>query len=177
MWWRAEEEGYVQARRPDVSWKINLLADARGVAAVQLAQAKNNQKDVELFLLAALKDMRKTAKNAPLPIVVLDNGPKNRGVGMFKLARKNLCKLLFITPGCPQHNMAEHFFLRIKKNFAKFEHLAHINASMNPVLRTGIAFLDSITSISSAECQKIVAQYFHEASQILDKHAQCLDTL
>ena len=176
-WWKRGEDGVVRVRQPNLSLKLSVIVTREGVLTFQISHTRHLQKDVEDFLSASLQYIRKRRTNKDPPYLVLDNSPKNRGKGLINLAEKGLVTPIFITPGCPQHNLAEYFFNIAKKNFSDYRNLAYINGSESGVQAAVEALLSSLAKIQEKDHEKMLANYFWDAKLLTHKENQSFNTL
>ena len=93
---------------------------------------------------------------------MLDNSPKNRSAKLFKYARKHGFGLLFITPGTPQDNMAESYFLCLKRQYTKLNLLARINNAPDSISEAVRVVLEALRAVFFGSCIKINCMFMHE---------------
>lgn len=109
-WWKKGEFGTVNIRYPTLIWKLNMLVSKTKILTFQLSRSHHTQTDVEHFILTSIIALRSSFHKESIPYVVLDNVPKNRGKNIFRMAKNDIFVPIYITPGCPQHNLIEHVF-------------------------------------------------------------------
>ena len=133
-WWKINSDNLIRFHKPTLIWKVNMLVSSTEVIAFELSDGKHLQKDVEQFLIKASASIRKKDHRSETPLIVLDNGPKNRSKRMWTLASDGHFRPLYITPCTPEQNFIEHFFGAIKRHFSSLRNLDFLNAQKNPAL-------------------------------------------
>lgn len=163
-WQEHHDEKAVVLRRPNMYVKLNMIVSKESIVTFQLCDSKHTQKDVANFLNFSMHHVRKNLTKATIPILVLDNSPKNRSASVFSLADSCLFLPLFTVPGSPEQNYIEQMFGNIKRRLLTLEVLARINASRTcyKTFMAEIIFaMSKITAHDFVSCQ---AKFYKELS-------------
>lgn len=116
-------------RRSNIFIKLNVVVCKEGIVSFQLCDAKHNQEDTAKFIATSISFIRQKIPSNVLPVLVLDNSPKNRSKKLFTMANSDFLLPFFIVPGAPEQNFSETVFGAIKKKLFRLEVLEHINDS------------------------------------------------
>ena len=142
--------------------KLNLVVSWDGVLAFQLTAGRHRQIDVTEFVRDSMSLAKSKSPSDLRPVVVLDNSPKNRSVDLMDCAQKDGFGLVYITPGTPQQNMAEQYFLLLKREFSNLNSLASINSAQDGTLETMKVVLETMKVVKQHNFNNVRRMYLHE---------------
>ena len=129
-YWRSPADNAVlHLRNPTLRLKLNVILSESRLIAFELSLASHKQRDVEEFVMRVMHGVSAERDSETRKYLVMDNNPKNRSARLLNFVKKSNFGVIFITPGSPEHNMAENFFLALKRTYLKLANLKRINHS------------------------------------------------
>lgn len=170
-WWRKGEAKKVNLTRPSLFWRIIMLVKNDRIVAFELCDGDHRNEDVTRFLRSSMIQVREQNPSSDLPIVVLDNGSKNRSRNIRRLANSGLFILCYTTPTSPEQNFIERVFGAIKWRFARIATLDAINDSNFPNLVLARSIFLTIREVSEKDFPNCWSAFLAE----LDQHINSLN--
>lgn len=157
-WWKKGQESIIRLRRPTLMLRINMIVSREKVISFEIKKGKHCQEDVLRFLMVSSAHIKKTSCSKDPPVIVLDNGPKNRSRVMWSLATEGHFRPMFITPSTPEQNFIEVFFGAIKRRFSRFRNLNFVNEAPDPDLafrKAALMAMSEATKEDFASCRSL----------------------
>ena len=130
--------------------------------AFELWLMSHKQRDVEDFVTRVIYDISTKATSEKRKYLVMDNSPKNRSARFLDFVGKSDFGVLFITPEAPEHNMAESFFLFLKREYLKVKNLNRINDAEDSQLKAIRVILHALRLVNNTKFAKIKKTYFQD---------------
>lgn len=103
----------------NICLSLNIVCSNLRVISFCINERNLESNEVFRFLFATFSNMLNSREIRSPYLLVLDNGPKNRTKAIRRLSTNNLIRYIYTTPTTPQHNLAECFFLELKKHVKK----------------------------------------------------------
>ena len=126
-WCCKSDPSILSLRNPSIRIKLNVLISCGHLVAFQLTNSNHKKDDVIDFISRVMTNEAQKKKGNIRKYLVLDNSPKNRSKSFLETVTESHFGLIFITPGTPDQNMCENFFMFLKKSYRRLNLLARIN--------------------------------------------------
>ena len=168
FWTHKSDAEPLHLRNPTLRVKLNIVISSERLIAFQMSLASHKKEDVADFILKAMSSQSKKGNKSCKPYLVLDNSPKNRNKHFLESVRASNFGLVFITPGTPEQNMSESFFLFTKQEFRKLNFLARINESENPHFEMLKILLQAVQVVAKTKFGQIRNTFVNELASIFE---------
>ena len=166
-WQAAESCEVLHLRNPCLRIKLNVIMSIDRVVAFQISLDNHKQEDVEEFVSTVMCDLSRSSYSTNVKYLMLDNNPKNRSNKLFRLASDKKFGLFFITPGTPEHNMAESFFGFLKHVYCTLRNLDRINQAADSQFEALLVVLESMRRVNAEFFSRIRRTFLYELQKTL----------
>ena len=148
------------------------LNDFRGISdsrlkAFQISRSAHKEEDVADFVLRVMIEESTKNNDNHRRYLVLDNSPKKRNKGFIEEVEKGPFGLIFITPGTPEQNLCENFFLLVKHQVRTLDSLSRINQASGPFFELIKVILEARDVVIKDKFTHIRNAFIHELTTSL----------
>lgn len=163
-WWKKNVQATIRFRRPTLMLRLNMIMSQHSIIAFELSDTKHKQEDVIRFLKTVSVKIREENQISGPPVIVMDNGPKNRSRMIWQLASEGHFTPFFTTPCSPEQNCIEQFFGFSKKQFAALRTLNAINSASDSYRIFARAVVHAISEAAKKDLNQVRSRFFNELS-------------
>ena len=171
-WFDSTHQLHIHLRLPNLRLKLNVVVTKSRLVGFQLSLGSHTSNDVADFLMTIMASERTNAVDHVIKYITLDNNPKNRSTRLIKAADEHRFGLMYITPGTPEQNMAESFFLLVKQEHAKLNGLALVNRGPDSENEAMKLVLSAMSLVAAEKFPIIQRMFIYELVQTVSLNCQ-----